>query len=100
MNPDELAARNAIMQRLIGNAQPGINAIGPGSGQPVAPPMPQAPLHNDNIGVQSQGKPKIQVSPTASLIKSMLPATSGNGDYHPEVQGISKVLLHKLIPYL
>lgn len=99
MNPDELAARNAIMQRLIGNPQGGVNALGPGSGQPVAPPMPQAPLHNDNIGVQSQGKPKIQVSPTASLIKGLLPATAGQ-DYHPEIQGMSKVLLTKLIPYL
>ena len=97
MNPDELAARQAMMSRLIGQPQPAISQVGPAAGVQAPPmnpmPPPQSGLPQDNIGSQTR-----KATPTEKMVKSLLPATSTA--YNPEVNGLSKVLLTRLIQSL
>lgn len=93
MNPEEMAARQAMMARLAGNPQPLMSQTGPLAGVQTPPPAPPPVVPQDNIGTETR-----KASPHEKLIKSLLPATSNA--YNPDVQGISKVLLAKLIPYL
>ena len=97
MNPEERAAREAMMARLAGTPQPAISQQSPQS--PVPAPAPQVVAQDPQPQPQQQlGDMTRKASPHEKLIKSLLPATSDS--YDPQVQGISKALLTKLIPYL
>lgn len=72
---------------------PVLSQAGPLSGAQQDQPIPAPNLPDNNIGTQ-----KKQANPHEKLIKSLLPATSDS--YGPEVQGMSKALLQRLIPYL
>lgn len=82
MDPQQLAARQAMMAQLAG-------------GQPQAPvqepqpaPMPQQ---------EPAGEPKRTASPDEKLAKAVM---EGTAHQDPHIQALAKVLLEKLIPYL
>lgn len=93
MNPDELAARQAMMARLTGSVQPGLAQLSPASGAQVPPQAPQAQVPQNQLGTETR-----KATPTEKMVKSLLPATSNS--YNPEVNGLSKVLLTRLIQSL